>query len=67
MVWGEPCTGFMPPQGWVSVPLGIIAGFGQFRNEKRCLHRRGSSSVGGISESRYIAQTKTLDPISVSS
>ena len=43
----------MRSPGWVSMLLGIIAKFGQFRNEKR-----GSfnSPVGGISESRHIAQ-----------
>ena len=58
MVWGEPCIGFMPPQGWVSVPIRIIAGIGQFRNEKSGsfnspVGARIPIYRGGISESRH--------------
>ena len=35
MIWDEPCGDFMLSQGWVSTLFGIIAKFGQFRNEKR--------------------------------
>ena len=71
MIWVEPYGDFMRSQGWVSVRFGIIAKFGQFRNEKGVRIESFGSPVGGISESRHIVQTerkpKTLDLISVSS
>lgn len=36
MICGEPYGDFMQSQGWVPLLFGIIAKFGQFRNEKRC-------------------------------